>query len=49
MYMREGEPEATREPWLGLVTATTALATVAFSFFPGPLIEWAVRAAMWLF
>jgi len=49
MYMRQGEPEVTREPWLGLVTATTALATVALSFFPGPLIEWAGRAAIWLF
>ncbi|MDO9129727.1 MAG: hypothetical protein Q8N45_05085 [Anaerolineales bacterium] len=39
----------TREPWLGLVTTTTALATVALSFVPGPLFDWAARAVMWLF
>ncbi len=28
MYMREGEPESTREPWLDLTWGLTALATV---------------------
>jgi NADH-quinone oxidoreductase subunit N len=34
MYMREGDPEIEREPWLSLTTGLTAIATVALSFVP---------------
>jgi NADH-quinone oxidoreductase subunit N len=34
MYMREGDPTIEREPWLGVTTAVTAIATVVLSFVP---------------
>jgi NADH-quinone oxidoreductase subunit N len=34
MYMKEGDPEVEREPWLGLTTAITAIATVVVSLVP---------------
>jgi NADH-quinone oxidoreductase subunit N len=49
MYMYTGEPEVTRERWLGIVIGATAVATVLVSFFPAPLFDWASRAVMALF
>jgi NADH-quinone oxidoreductase subunit N len=49
MYMREGEPESTREPWLDLTWGLTALATVALSFLPMALFAWASGAVLKLF
>jgi NADH-quinone oxidoreductase subunit N len=49
MYMREGEPETTREPWLDLTWALTALATVLLSFVPMALFAWASEAVLKLF
>jgi NADH-quinone oxidoreductase subunit N len=49
MYMHAGEPETTREPWLDLTWATTALATVVLSFVPMALFAWASGAVMKLF
>ncbi|HEX9027638.1 MAG TPA: NADH-quinone oxidoreductase subunit N [Anaerolineales bacterium] len=49
MYMREGEPEASREPWLVLTAATTALATLLLALFAGPLFTWASQAVLQLF
>jgi NADH-quinone oxidoreductase subunit N len=46
MYMREGEPETTAEPWLDLTWAVTAVATVLVSLFPTPLFEWASKAIL---
>jgi len=34
MYMKEGDPEVEREPWLGFTTAVTAVVTVIASFVP---------------
>jgi NADH-quinone oxidoreductase subunit N len=34
MYMREGDPEIEREPWLTFTTGLTAAATVVLSFVP---------------
>lgn len=34
MYMKEGDPEIEREPWLGFTTAVTAIVTVVVSFVP---------------
>ncbi|MGA2491024.1 MAG: NADH-quinone oxidoreductase subunit N [Anaerolineales bacterium] len=49
MYMREGEPETTREPWLDLTWSLTALATVVLSFLPMALFTWASGAVLKLF
>ena len=49
MYMREGEPESTREPWLDLTWGLTALATVVLSFLPMALFAWASAAVLKLF
>jgi len=49
MYMREGDPETAREPWLDLTWALTALATVALSFVPMALFTWASGAMLKLF
>jgi NADH-quinone oxidoreductase subunit N len=49
MYMRDGEPETTREPWLDLTWAAAALATVALSFLPAILFSWASGAVMRMF
>jgi len=49
MYMREGEPETTREPWLDLTWAAAALATVILSFVPMALFSWASGALLRLF
>jgi NADH-quinone oxidoreductase subunit N len=49
MYMREGEPESTREPWLDLTWGLTALATVLLSFLPMALFAWASGAVLKLF
>ncbi|MBE3038211.1 MAG: NADH-quinone oxidoreductase subunit N [Chloroflexi bacterium] len=49
MYMREGDTETAREPWLDLTWGLTALATVALSFVPMALFAWASGAMLKLF
>jgi len=49
MYMREGDPETEREPWLDLTWGLTALATVVLSFVPMALFSWASGAVLKLF
>ena len=49
MYMREGDAETTREPWLDLTWGLTALATVVLSFIPMTLFAWASGAVLKLF
>ncbi len=46
MYMREGAPETTREPWLDFTWAVSALATVILSFLPMALFAWASAAGV---
>jgi NADH-quinone oxidoreductase subunit N len=46
MYMRTGEPETTREPWLDLTWGLSALATVVLSFLPMALFAWASGALL---
>ena len=49
MYMREGEPRTTSEPWLDLTWGLAALATVVLSFLPMALFSWASGAVLKLF
>ena len=49
MYMRDGEPQTEREPWLDLTAAATALATVLLSFLPAALFALASGAVLKLF
>lgn len=49
MYMRDGEPKTTSEPWLNLSWVAMAAITVVLSFIPATLFEWASQAVMKLF
>ncbi|MCX7607887.1 MAG: NADH-quinone oxidoreductase subunit N [Anaerolineales bacterium] len=46
MYMREGAPETTREPWLDFTWVVSAVATVILSFLPMALFAWASGAGV---
>jgi NADH-quinone oxidoreductase subunit N len=46
MYMREGEPQISSEPWLDLTWGAAALATVVLSFLPATLFLWASQAVL---
>jgi NADH-quinone oxidoreductase subunit N len=49
MYMRDGDPETTSEPWLNLTWGTAAILTVLVSLVPSPLFDWASQAVLKLF
>jgi NADH-quinone oxidoreductase subunit N len=49
MYMRDGEPQTTSEPWLNLTWGTAAVLTVVVSLVPAPLFDWASQAVLKLF
>lgn len=49
MYMQEGDPERSRESFLDLTTAFTAIVTVLVSIVPQYLFEWASSAVLKLF
>jgi NADH-quinone oxidoreductase subunit N len=49
MYMREGEPSTTSDPWVNITTAVTAIVTVIVSILPAPLFAWASDAVLKLF
>ena len=49
VYMREGDAETSREPWLDLTWGLAALATVVLSFVPMALFAWASGAVLKLF
>lgn len=49
MYMRQGEPEAIKEPWLQLVMGLSALGTVALLLVATPLFRWAAEAVLYLY
>ncbi len=49
MYMKEGEPEVRREPWLQAIAYLAALAVVVLSIFSTPLLSWAENAFLWVF
>jgi NADH-quinone oxidoreductase subunit N len=49
MYMREGDPETTSDPWLNLTWAGSAVLTVLVSLVPAPLFDWASQAVLKLF
>lgn len=49
MYMQDGDPERSRESFLDLTTAFTAIVTVLVSFVPQYLFTWASTAILKLF
>ena len=49
MYMREGEPETVREPWLNFTWGLAAVITVLVSIVPQYLFAWAADAVLKLF
>jgi NADH-quinone oxidoreductase subunit N len=46
MYMKEGDPEVEREPWLGFTTSVTAILTVVVSLVPQFLFMLAYTAVL---
>jgi NADH-quinone oxidoreductase subunit N len=46
MYMKDGDPEVEREPWLGFTTSVTAVVTVVLSFVPQFLFLLAYTAVL---
>jgi NADH-quinone oxidoreductase subunit N len=49
MYMKDGNPETTSEPWLDLTWIAAALVTVVLSFLPAALFALASGATLKLF
>jgi NADH-quinone oxidoreductase subunit N len=49
MYMKDGNPQVSREFWLELAIGVSAALTVLFSFFPQSLFAWASQALFRLF
>ena len=49
MYMRPGEPEVQRDPWLQVTTGVAAIGTVVLGLFAQPLLNWASQAVLTLF
>ncbi len=49
MYMRDGDPQTTSEPWLNLTWGAMAVLTVLVSLVPAPLFDWASQAVLRLF
>jgi NADH-quinone oxidoreductase subunit N len=49
MYMREGEPATSSEPWLNISWGLAAVLTVVVSLVPALLFDWASRAVLKLF
>jgi len=49
MYMRDGDPQVTRERWLDLTVGVTAFLTVLVSLLPGPFFAWASQALLKIF
>ena len=49
MYMREGEPVASKEFWVQFIAAVTAVLVVALSLAAGPLLNLASRAVLFTF
>jgi len=46
MYMRPGEPEASRDAWVNLAAIGSAAAVILLSLLPGPLFDMASRALL---
>jgi len=49
MYMREGEPVASKEFWVQFTAAVTAVLVIALSLAAGPLLNLASRAVLFTF
>jgi len=49
MFMRDGDPQVTRESWLEITIGATALLTVLVSLSPAILFEWASQALLKIF
>lgn len=49
MYMKNGEPQITRESWLEFAVGASAVLTVVISFIPQWLFAWASQAVLKLF
>jgi NADH-quinone oxidoreductase subunit N len=46
MFMKPGEPEARREPWINVLAVASAAGTFFLAFVPGPLLDLATKAIL---
>ena len=46
MFMRSGDPEARRDPWLALTWGGMAVAVLVLGLFAAPVFRWATQALM---
>lgn len=46
MYMRDGNPEVSRELWVNLVPSVLALALIVIGLLPGGLLRWVLSAVI---
>lgn len=46
MYMKHGDPEVRRDPWVSLTAAVAALCVVVLSLVPGSLLNLALQAVL---
>jgi NADH-quinone oxidoreductase subunit N len=46
MYMKPGNPEVSREPWVNVLAVVSAAGTLILAFIPGPLLELAEKAIL---
>lgn len=46
MYMKPGDPEVCREPWVNVLAVVSAAGTLILAFMPGPLLELAEKAIL---
>ena len=46
MYMKPGDPEARREPWVNVLAVVSAAGALLLAFFPGPLLDLATKAIL---
>ena len=48
MYMKDGEPEISKNFWLHFTAVSAALLTVLLSLASTPLLDWAAQATLWV-
>jgi len=49
MYMRDGEPEASKEPWLLITAYGSAIGIIVLSLFATPILYWVSQAVLRLY
>jgi NADH-quinone oxidoreductase subunit N len=48
MFMKQGDPELDPGLWIKITTGVAAVSVVGLSFFPGPIMQLASQALLWI-